>query len=89
MYSAPFSEALLEGDDRRHLVGAEHGADDVRLGQQAGQRAGEEAGLVLGEDQPGQVADRLGLELVDADERDVRVLGRRRGGRLTEGEAGR
>ena len=59
----------------------------VRLGEQAGQRAGQEAGLVLGEDQPGQVADGLGLELVDADEGDVRVLGRRRGRRLAEGEA--
>ena len=43
--------ALLVGDDRRHLVGAEHGGDGVRLGEQAGEGAGEEAGLVLVEDE--------------------------------------
>ena len=58
----------------------------VRLRQQASQRAGQEAGLILREDQPGQVRHGLGLELVDTDERDVGVLGRRCGGGLTEGE---
>ena len=84
-------EALLEGDDRRHLVGAEHGGDRVGLGQQPGEGAGEEARLVLVEDQAGEVADDrvVGLELVDADEHDVGVGGGRRGGRLAEGEAGR
>ena len=55
----PVLEALLEGDDRRHLVGAEHGGDGVGLREQPGQRASEEAGLVLVEQQPGQVADGL------------------------------
>ena len=36
---------------------------------------------------PVQLQSGLGLELVDADERDVGVVGGRRGGRLAEGEA--
>ena len=68
--------AFLEGHNRRHQVGAQHGGDGAGLRQLGGQRAGQIAGLIFVEDQAGQVGNLFALELVDADEVDVRVVRR-------------
>ncbi len=78
--------AFLEGHDGRNQVGAQHGGDGAGFGQACGQCAGEEAGLILVEYQAGNVRQRLTLELVDADELDVRVRVGGLNGGLAEGE---
>ena len=81
--------ALAEELHRWDRVGAEHGADLVGLGHETGEVTGGVAGLVLREDQSGQVGDLLGLELVHADELDARVGLGSLDGRLTHEEADR
>ncbi len=79
--------ALFEGDDGGNQVGAQHSSDGAGLVQRGSQHARQVTSLVFGEDQTGVIGQGIGLELIDADEHDVGILGRGLMGGVAQGEA--